>query len=1124
MVPNSSITLTEQATGAIRKAASNEGGLFRVLDLPPGRYTLRVQAAGFKALDMADIVLASAETRDLGKLVLQIGAQVEEVSVTAAATPVQTASSERSALVDDTQLTDVTLKGRDPFGYIRLLPGVVDMNADRSLGGSASNISINGMASNSKNVTFDGITELDQGGANAVYVAPNIDAITEMRVLGSGYQAEYGRTSGGAINLVTKSGTREFHGTALWNRRHEDMNANDFFSNRSGIQRPIYRYFIGTYTVGGPVYIPGRFNKDKRRFFFFVSQEFTRVAQPTVTTQNTLPTAAERTGDFSSSLNSVGKLIPIIDPQTGAQFMGNKIPGSRIDPMGLALLNEFLLPNGYVNPAPGQQYTANFIASATPYYHKTDSIFRGDWMITDHMNMYFRYGQDTKNSVNEFEVSPGVGSVVQFLPGHQYAGHITNTISSTMVNEMVIGVGHNNFGYIRAGSQPDSTWFRTSALNPPTLRPFPTGPQYENYLPAATFVGGALSNPGSFIPGYTGNQSSNNNFPIPYSNFNDTYTFNDDLSKVLGSHSLKTGVYWEDNSKIEPASGNLYAGQFNFGSNVNNPLDTGDGYANALLGNFQTYTESSNRLVPDPHFIEVEGYVQDNWRVSHRLTLDYGVRWYHMGTMQDDANSYSEFYPQLWNPNQAARIYRPVVVGGKSVAIDPLTGATTFAALQNTLVPGSGSAVNGMHVNGLTGKSDFYNFPFLAFTPRLGFAWDVFGNGKTAIRGSFGTFYNRPNANFVSGRGTAPVIFTPIVYYSQINQIPQAAASAALSPVNGAAIYGDQKIERTHMFNLTIQRDIGFGTVVDAAYVGTFDRHAQSTMELNPIPEFAYANPANVLNNAELNANLLRTRYPGMGSITYYSDSLSAVNYNGLQLQAQHRLSHGVQFGVAYTFSKALGGAAADPYHTVRGWYYGPLTQDRSHVLSVNYLYKLPGVGVTSNAVVKQVLNNWVLSGAAAFQTGAPVTPDCSSISAGPANSDPSLSGVGVFTNSPTGARCQQVADPKAFTQSFYTNFNTSAFTLAAPGTFGTTGLGILRQPSWYNLDMTLDKQIRLGSNERRVLRLRIEAYNILNHTEFSTIGTSLKLQGSVNTNTTYGQDTAVLPSRVLSTTIRFEF
>ena len=1136
VVPGATLTLTEQATGAVHTANSNEAGLFRVLNLAPGSYSLRAESGGFKALEIKDINLASSETRDLGRLVLQLGAVTEAVSVDAQATPVQTASSERSALIDNNQLSQVALKGRDPFGFMRLVPGIVDTNTDRSLAGpgSAGNLYINGMATNTKNVTFDGVTELDQGGANAVYVSPNMDAIGELRVLSSAYQAEYGRTAGGGINMVTKSGTQEFHGTAFWNRRHEDMNANTFFNNRQGIARPIYRYFVGGYSFGGPIYIPGKFNTTKRKLFFFVSQEFTRVAQPTSVSTANLPTDLERSGDFSKSLNSVGRLIPIIDPTTGTQFVGNIIPKDRIDPTGQAILNLFAKPNGYVNPAPGQQYTANFIASATPYYHRRDDIIRLDYAITEHMNMYVRWGNDTRDQIQEFMVSPGVGPLVNFLPGYNWAGHITNIINPTLVNEMVVGVGHNNFGYYREGSEKDSAYFRSSNLNPPTLRPFPTGQQYENYLPAATFAGGALSNPGAFIPGYTGNAATNNTFPIPYKNFNDTYSFQDDLSKVLHSHSLKAGVYYEYNSKIEPSAGYNYAGVFNFGSNVNNPLDTGSGYANALLGVFQTYTEATNRLLPNPHFLEVEGYVQDNWRISRRFTLDYGLRWYHTGLMQDDSNAYSEFYAQLWDPKQAARIYKPASVGGKNVAIDPLTGATTFAALQNTLVPGSGNPVNGMHINGLMGTSDFAQFPFLLFTPRLGFAWDVFGDGKTAIRASFGTFYSRPNANFVQGRGAPPTIFTPVVYYSQVSQIPQAAASAAISPTSGASLYGPQKIERNHQFNLTIQRDIGFGTVLDLAYVGNFDRHAQTTTDLNPILQGAYANPANIFNNTEINPNLLRTRFPGMGTITYYSDSLSSVNYHSLQVQAQHRLSRGLQFGVAYVFSKALGtcGAVAangsgctiaDPFHSYRDWYYSPLPWDRRQVLNINYSYRLPTV--TSQKVVKQIVSNWTLSGIASFQTGAPLTPDCSSLSPGPSNSDPSLSGVGAWSAAnPIGARCQATGDPNKFQKSFYTNFNTTAFALASPGTFGNIGLGILRQPSWYNIDVTLDKRIPLGHSERRVLRARIEAYNVFNHTEFSTIGTSLQLLGATNVNTQYGQYTATLPQRVLSTTLRVEF
>ena len=271
-----------------------------------------------------------------------------------------------------------------------------------------------------------------------------------------------------------------------------------------------------------------------------------------------------------------------------------------------------------------------------------------------------------------------------------------------------------------------------------------------------------------------------------------------------------------------------------------------------------------------------------------------------------------------------------------------------------------------------------------------------------------------------------------------------------------------------------------------------------------------------------------------MGSILSYYDGLSSVNYHALQLQAQHRFSRGLQFGAAYTFSKALGtcGAVAlngsgctigDPWHKLRQWYYGALPWDRTQVASVNFSYKIPSF--TGNKIAKAIAGDWTMSGIAAFQTGAPVTPDCSSLSAGPANSDPSLSGVGAYSaTNPGGARCQVVGDPKAFNKDFYNTFNTSAFTLAPAGTFGNVGIGVLRQPGWYNIDLTLDKRFPIGHSERRVLRARIEAYNLLNHTQFNSIGTSLQLLGATNVNTQYGQYTGTMPARVLSTTLRFEF
>ena len=1125
-IPNAALQLMEQATGTVRTLVTPPTGLFRFIDLPPGKYSLRVQAAGFKIHELNAIELASSETRDLGTIILQVGMVTDTVKVNAEATPVQTASSERGANILPQQLQDLSLKGRDAFGMMQLLPGVMDGQVgkrDLTNAYSMGMISVNGMSPQAINVSVDGVTEMDEGGNYTAFVTPNMDAIAEMRVLTNGYQAEYGRQSGGSINVITKSGSRDFHGSGYWDHRHEGLNANTFFNNRQGIQRALYRYMIAGYSLGGPLYIPGKWNTEKRRLFFFVSQEFTQIAQPTVTLQTNEPTEAERAGDFSNTRNAAGQIIPILNPQTAAPFPGNMVPKTMIDPTGAALLNLLPLPNGYTNPSPGQQYSANFLASSTPAYSRRNDMLRFDANITKQLTMYYRYGNDVDNRHYPNTVAPGVGENVRFLPGYIHSIHLTYTASPTLVNEMLIGVGHDNYGFYH--TTDDSQWFRTSSLNPPTLRPFPTGPLYENYLPCAVYSGGQAANTSYFN---AGGQQGQGCQLTPYKNFNDNYVFQDDLTKVIGSHSIKAGVFWEWNSKIEPSAGATYYGNFNFGSTTNNPLDTNYGYANALLGVYQTYSEASNRAVPNVHFTELDWYVQDSWRVRRGLTIDYGLRFVHESPVTDNSGTYSNFYPQLWNPAQAPVLYQQGSSGGKSVALNPLTGQTTFASLIGTIIPGSGNPVDGMNIDGLTGKSDFYTFPYLGLAPRLGFAWDPKGNGKMVIRGAAGLFYNR-STNNVPGSGAPPVVYTPTIYYSSIAGIPQAAANAVITPTAAASIYGKQKLERTHQFNLTIQRDIGFNTVVDVGYVGNFDRHARyvaipgsntdAVVQLNPVPYQAYANPANLFNNTEINANLVRKAYPGMGAISYTSFGLSAVNYHGLQMSAQHRLTRGLAFGAAYTFSKALGTQGLDPYTNQRQWYYGPLNQDRTHLLSWNFAYNIPTFGSHSK-LIRAVFGSWTMSGIGIVTTGAPVTPGCSSTAAFP-YSDPSLTGIG--TNSISGVRCQVVGDPQQFRQDFYNNFNTAAFALAPTGTFGNTGVGVLRQPSFWNFDAALDKKIAI--KERVALRLRFQAFNVFNHTEFNAIGTTFNWNAAgANLSTTSGQYTGTQPARQMALTARVEF
>jgi hypothetical protein len=1143
VLPGITLSLTEQSTGAARTAVSSATGLFRFLELRPGLYSLRVGATGFKTYEMRDISLASSERRDLGHLALQIGGVSEEITVTAVATAVQTTSAERSALIDTAQLTDIALRGRDPYDYMRLLPGVVDINSSRDLatGMSMSGITINGMSSGSKNVTLDGTNSVDQQQGNSTFVTPSIDAIGEIRVVSNGYQAEFGRNAGGTINIITKNGTRDFHGTYYWNHRHEDMNANSFFNNRSGISRPIYRYRIMGYTFGGPVTIPGWFNKNRDRLFFFWSQEYTAVKLQTLTTMVNQPTAAERNGDFSNSLDSQGKLIKITDWNTGLQFSGNIIPKDRINATGQAILKFFPSPNGWVNPAPGQQYTSNFKMSATPNHKRRDDILRLDAQLTQNINVFFRYGHDYDSTGIVFYAGPGFGgsdiSALNGLNGSLYTGHMTHTINPTTVNEVTFGWGRNGYDFQIPGGDA-SPYLRTGTLNPPMPYAIPTGDAYLPFLPRFTFAGGSLYNPTVFAPGgmtpacdqntgvcvATGNRGALMGKGAYWTNFNKIWSGSDDFSKIIGDHSLKTGVYIEKNIKFDNG-GSSVNGIYDFGHDANNPYSTGHGYANALLGIYKTYSQQTNAVFNYGTSWTVEGYVQDNWRVNKKFTLDFGLRWSHMGPLSDfdkEQEAYAVFDRSLWSASKAGRLYYPAAVGGKNVAIDKATGATANYGLVGTIVPGSGSVTNGMRV--VDGK--IYELPFLAFAPRFGFAWNITGDGKMAIRGSFGVFFNRPTATDMSSKAKPPTAYTPTFYYGTLDQMTQIGANwqtaAAWTPTAGGGAAEQMKLQTAYQGNFTIQRDIGFGTVVDLGWVGTFDRHAPEALEYNPIPKFAYGNPANLFGGRALVADLLRTNYPGMGSISQNSGSRSDLNYHAMQVQARRRMTKSLQFGLSYTFSKALGTQGWDPFNSARDWYYGPLGYDRTHGLAINYAYQLPNAG-TSIGVVRHIINGWTLSGITTFMTGFPMTPTCTSTSSGINNSDPSWSGVS-GTGAVPGTRCQQVGDLQNFTHDFYHNFNTAALTMAAPGTFGTLGLNPLRQPSFNNWDMTLAKRITFGKSENYAIRIRIEAYNVFNHTEFSTIGTTFSFSGTTNTNTQTGQYTATYNPRTLSTTLRIEF
>jgi hypothetical protein len=1158
VVPNAQVKVVGAETGTTRSTITETTGLFRFLDLEPGTYSITVTATGFKGYQQTSIILAANETRDIGKVGLSIGSAGETVTVTAEAVAIQLASSEKSSLVDGSQLSNVTLRGRDIFGYLKLLPGVVDIsyngtnagNRDVTSPNAIRGITINGNTS-ALNFTVDGITDMDTGSNSTLHYEPNADAVQEMKVLGSNYQAEFGRNSGGTINVVTKNGTQDFHGSLVWNHRHEGFDANQWENNRNGrnattgapnSQIARYRFNVETYTLGGPIYIPHHFNSAKNKLFFFWSQEYTGQFVGGGSQTKYTPTALERQGNFSQTLQNNGALFTIVDPTNGnVAFPGNIVPASRITPVGQAMLNFFPLPN-FVGTGSNANI-ANYFESASATHPRRNDVLRVDFNPTSKLTTYFRYINDHDDMIALYQGTQfssdvggtlgqaGIAPIDHPNPGHGYSGTATYSITPTLVNEFTVGESWNTWSYYTTdgGKSQD----RSLIPNVPSLFPVPTtNPTgasatngYFNLLPEFSFgsVGGGSAMSFTRVGTSAGN----------YENFNTIWTVTDNLSKVVGKHSFKTGIYFEKNNKIQPSTP-AYEGNFSFSPDSNNGLgNTNDGYANALLGYVDSYSQTTARAVFNTLYYNVEWYIQDNWRITSRLTLDCGVRFYHQTPQADINDTFSNFVPANYTKAAAPRIYIPGTSGGKRVAIDPGTGTVAPVAYVGLYVPNSGNPADGLHILGQNGVSiDPYTTSPLALAPRVGFAYDLTGDGKTALRGGFGIYYNRLDGNQVYNlSGQAPYSYSPQVNYTTFAGIASSGSSLVFGP---STLYmwpsGNIPWDRAQNASLNIQRSLTRNLAVDIGYTGDWGYNQQLSYDINPIPIGTRApfNPANAdptNGNKTLPDILLRTIYPGFNTINSYNH-LGSSNYNALTASLQQRFAYGLALGVAYTYSRAMGLGSFNPVvPNNESWNYGRQSFDRRQNLQVNWSYDIPGLGKALNSkVLGAVVDRWTLSGIFTMQSGIPFNPG---VSLTPTTPD--------YTGTPdVSARPLVLSNPMANVPAG-DYYNPLSVAPPAPGNFTATvttpvlgdlggGAGVLTLPMIYNWDATMSKFIPLFG-ERRGLRLQAQAYNVFNHPQFVGIGTgSTYNTAGQQTSLTAGVFNTTLPARVMAFSARIEF
>jgi hypothetical protein len=1083
-VPNAQITITDTDTNQTLQLTTTAAGDYLAPDLQIGHYSIRVTASGFQSFEQKGVVL-NVGARNRIDIKLEIGNMQQSITVEAIAVAVQSESGEVSDVVTASQVSQLATNGRSIYGLAALTPGassnMVDFQNPTPVGGN-SMVSFNGLRESHNLFMIDGGEDYDRGGSGNISVMPSVDAVAEFRTLTSNYSAEYGISSGATMTMVFKSGTKDLHASAWEFLRNDALDAGNYFTNAAGQSAPELRFNTFGFNASGPVFIPRVYNKQHDKTFFFYNMEWRKLVQGGLTNQ-TVPLTSEYGGQFAAGtpihVPGASQLSPALQAQyaalgltPGQAFPGNRIPQSLLNPEAQVLLQAgiFPTPNNGAQFVGGNKLPTDVREELVRMDHRFNDKFSifGHW-VSEQITQTYGTSQWSGDNV------PTVGDTFG-NPSYSAVIHATNTISPSLLNEIAFNYNGN-----RIHITPYGVVERPSNLNIPEL-----------------FPGNNLNR----IPGINLTGSTGANYDVsswPWNNTADSYQIRDDVSWMKGAHQLKFGGSWLLYKKIQDLFGNTQGG-FGFNGSY-----SGNDFADFLLGYSNSYNELAIQDSGHWNSQSYALYMQDNWKVNNRLTLNLGLRWDGMPHTYESNNRQSNFYPNLYNPADAAWI-------------DPsngtiLPGSPGLGHSPNPILNGYPLYLNGIGVAGQNGAPrGLVQNSWLNFGPRIGFAYDLTGTGKTVVRGGFGIMYERIQGNDVYNGGPN-IPFSSSVTLNNVSlsnpTLSIASGAAVTAPITPASIvgmaYSDYKNPASFQFSFGLQHQLGNSTVLSATYVGNQNRHQNDYRETNlPSPGIL---PCLIQGSSSCNYNTV-VPYAGFHSIVL-AENAENSHYNGLQLQTRAQVRQDLQLQVAYTWSKAIdpatsaGGvgdlaAVSNPYN--RSYDNGPSGLDRTHIAVIDFVYNLPFFKHAQNGWLKHSLGGWELSGIVTAQSGLPLMINLG----GP-------QGTNGLSTAPQGgpANRPNVNGSVSYPQKVTEWFNPDAFSAPAVGVWGNLGKGAVRGPGRDNWNLSLFKNFVFSEARGSSFQIRFETFNTFNHTQFNNVSTTF-------TSSNFGQVTSTWDPRVI--------